>query len=79
MVILFLRTFTAEGQHKPAPRAVLDAALAEPQELSGLLNKALDGLAIAGINDEVQAVAIACNNEADGIRTRNPRIDSPIL
>lgn len=40
IVVPFERTF-AEGSSKPIPRDKLDAMLADPRELSGVLNKAL--------------------------------------
>jgi len=43
LVIPFNRTFD-EGAPDTVPRAVLDARLSEPGELSGLLNRALDAL-----------------------------------
>jgi putative DNA primase/helicase len=43
IVVPFTRTFE-EGAKDTLPRAVLDARLAEPSELSGVLNKALDAL-----------------------------------
>ena len=55
------------------------ATACEPEHANAAPSEFHKCVAIAGINDEVQAVATACNNEADGIRTRNPRIDSPIL
>jgi P4 family phage/plasmid primase-like protien len=43
IVVPFTRTFE-EGAKDTLPRSVLDARLAEPSELSGVLNKALDAL-----------------------------------
>lgn len=43
LVLPFDRTFS-ENDPESVPRAVLDARLSEPVELSGLLNKALDAL-----------------------------------
>jgi putative DNA primase/helicase len=44
LVIPFTRTFD-ESAPDTVPRAVLDARLSQPEELSGLLNRALDALA----------------------------------
>lgn len=45
LVIPFGRTFERGGEFEPIPETVLDALFADPGELSGVLNKALDALA----------------------------------
>ena len=59
-------------------RVLIDATACEPERANAAPSEFHKCVAIAGINDEVRAAATACNNEADGIRTRNSRIDSPM-